>query len=182
MPWRIAFVTPAGGCPRLPSGSGALDAPSLLAGPPGLFLGRGPGAVASAGFVAVVFSLVGASTGGFNSASVATRSEIATTGAGGPAIASSSVALTNPSWLASMRYRPGGSPEITNLPASSVQLTQLLFVSAFEMRTVAPGTPVPSDVPTAPLTPMPVTCGTETAPATFACPPVCLFDVPVSCP
>jgi hypothetical protein len=44
-----------------------------------------------------------------------------------------------------------GNPGNANLPASSVQLTQLLFVSVLVSRTIADGTGAPSAVFTVPV-------------------------------
>ena len=62
----------------------------------------------------------------------------------------------NPSWFASMWYRPDGSAGNSNFPDSSVQLTQLFFVSVFVSRTIAPGMGLASGFRMMPVTAGPV--------------------------
>lgn len=139
-PARTALETPAGTWPpRPPPCLPVPPAFALLgfAAPPG---GRGlRGARAPSGFAV-------------SSAKVATRKTTGMGPGGTTGISTTSDAFVNPSWLASTRYGPAGISGNSNLPASSVQLSQVLFVSVLIKCTVAAGTGVPSGVRTTPLT------------------------------
>src|SRR5580704_1210321 len=139
-PALIALLTPAGTWPPRP------PAP-CLPGPPALVL---PGFAAPLGGRGLRGGR-GASGFEVSSAKVATRRTIGMGPGGTTGTCTTSDALAKPNWLASTRYGPVGICGNSNLPDSSVQLSQVLLVSVLIRWTVAAGTGVPSGVRTTPL-------------------------------
>src|SRR5580704_13580570 len=115
-PARTAFETPAGTWPPRP--------PPCLPGPPLALLGFAapPGPRGLRG---------GRGASGFavSSVKVATRRTIGMGPGGTTGTCTTSDALAKPNWLASTRYGPVGICGNSNLPDSSVQLSQVLLVS-----------------------------------------------------